>query len=145
MFEILEFFLYSVVDNNRVFIASSIALNIILAIVLHSVISSNEPPSTEIIFFERSEENKIQLDRDQIVRIATFNIRTFGVTKMGKPEVVSELVQIFDRYDMVTVQEIKDINQEVPYRFLDELKNESSEDWEMVLSERSGQQEDDIG
>ena len=64
---------------------------------------------------------------------------------MGKPEVVSELVEIFDRYDLVTVQEIKDINQEVPYRFLDELKNGSSEDWEMLLSERSGQQEDDIG
>ncbi|MBA46037.1 MAG: hypothetical protein CMB31_05565 [Euryarchaeota archaeon] len=133
------------VDINRAFIASSIVLNILLAIVLYTVISSEEPSNPEIIFFERSEENKIEFDRDEVVRVATFNIRTFGVTKMGKPEVVSELVQIFDRYDMVTVQEIKDINQEVPYRFLDELKNESSEDWEMLLSERSGQQEDDIG
>ncbi len=133
------------VDINRVFIASSIVLNILLAVVLYTVISTEEPSNPEIIFFERSEENKIEFDRDEVVRVATFNIRTFGVTKMGKPEVVSELVQIFDRYDMVTVQEIKDINQEVPYRFLDELKNESSEDWEMLLSERSGQQEDDIG
>ena len=133
------------VDINRMFIASSIALNILLAVVLYSVVSSEESHSSEIIFFERSEENKIELDRDQVVRVATFNIRTFGVTKMGKPEVVSELVQIFDRYDIVSVQEIKDINQEVPYRFLDELKNGSSEEWEMLLSERSGQQEDDIG
>ena len=133
------------VDINRMFIASSIALNILLAVVLYSVVSSEESHSSEIIFFERSEENKIELDRDQVVRVATFNIRAFGVTKMGKPEVVSELVEIFDRYDLVSVQEIKDINQEVPYRFLDELKNGSSEDWEMLLSERSGQQEDDIG
>lgn len=133
------------VEINQVFIAASIALNIILAGVLSFVIFSEESTVPEIIFFERTEENKIELDSDDTVRLATFNIRTFGVTKMGKPEVVSELVEIFDRYDMVTVQEIKDINQEVPYRFLDELKNGSSEDWEMLLSERSGQQEDDIG
>jgi len=133
------------VEINQVFIAASIALNVILAGVLSFVIFSEESTVPEIIFFERTEENKIELDSDDTVRLATFNIRTFGVTKMGKPEVVSELVEIFDRYDMVTVQEIKDINQEVPYRFLDELKNGSSEDWEMLLSERSGQQEDDIG
>ena len=133
------------VEINQVFIAASIALNIILAGVLSFVIFSEESTVPEIIFFERTEENKIELDSDDTVRLATFNIRTFGVTKMGKPEVVSELVEIFDRYDMVTVQEIKDINQGVPYRFLDELKNGSSEDWEMLLSERSGQQEDDIG
>ena len=133
------------VEINQVFIAASIALNVILAGVLSFVIFSEESTVPEIIFFERTEENKIELDSDDTVRLATFNIRTFGVTKMGKPEVVSELVEIFDRYDAVTVQEIKDINQEVPYRFLDELKNGSSEDWEMLLSERSGQQEDDIG
>ena len=53
------------------FIASSIALNILLAVVLYSVVSSEESPSSEIIFFERSEENKIELDRDQVVRVAT--------------------------------------------------------------------------
>ena len=133
------------VQINQVVITISIVLNIILASVLYSLIINEESTVPEIIFFERTEENKIELDRDDTVRLATFNIRTFGVTKMGKPEVVSELVEIFDRYDLVTVQEIKDINQEVPYRFLDELKNGSSEDWEMLLSERSGQQEDDIG
>ena len=133
------------VQINQVVITISIVLNIILASVLYSLIINEESTIPEIIFFERTEENKIELDSDDTVRLATFNIRTFGVTKMGKPEVVSELVEIFDRYDAVTVQEIKDINQEVPYRFLDELKNGSSEDWEMLLSERSGQQEDDIG
>ena len=133
------------VQINQVVITISIVLNIILASVLYSLIINEESTIPEIIFFERTEENKIELDRDDTVRLATFNIRTFGVTKMGKPEVVSELVEIFDRYDLVTVQEIKDINQEVPYRFLDELKNGSSENWEMLLSERSGQQEDDIG
>tara|TARA_B100000902_G_scaffold28834_1_gene34648 strand:+ start:14072 stop:15013 length:942 start_codon:yes stop_codon:yes gene_type:complete len=133
------------VQTNQVIMASSLALNIILAGFLFSIVLSEDSSNTEIVFFERSEENKMEFDRDETVRIATFNIRTFGVTKMSKEEVVTELVEIFDRYDMVTVQEIKDINQEVPYRFLDELRNGSSENWEMLLSERSGQQEDDLG
>ena len=133
------------VQVNHAIIALSIALNIVLAGALYSIISSEESPDPEILFFERSDENLAEFDREDTIRLATFNIRTFGVTKMGKAEVVTELVEIFDRYDMVTVQEIKDINQEVPYRFLDELRNGSSDEWEMLLSERSGQQEDDIG
>ena len=133
------------VQVNQATLAISIVLNILLASALFSIISSEEAPEPEIVFFERLDDNLVEFDREDTVRLATFNIRTFGVTKMSKPEVVTELVEIFDRYDMVTVQEIKDINQEVPYRFLDELRNGSSDQWEMLLSERSGQQEDDIG
>ncbi|MBC88568.1 MAG: hypothetical protein CMB12_04745 [Euryarchaeota archaeon] len=133
------------VQVNHAIIALSIALNMILAGALYSIISGEESPDPEIVFFERLDESLVEFDREDTIRLATFNIRTFGVTKMGKAEVVTELVEIFDRYDMVAVQEIKDINQEVPYRFLDELRNGSSDEWEMLLSERSGQQEDDIG
>ena len=53
--------------------------------------------------------------------MASFNIKVFGDTKMSNQTVVSELVDIFQRYDMIAVQEIKDIDEEVPYLFLDEL------------------------
>ena len=133
------------VQVNQTMLAISIVVNILLASALFSMISNEETLEPEIVFYERLDDNLVEFDREDTVRLATFNIRTFGVTKMGKPEVVTELVEIFDRYDMVSVQEIKDINQEVPYRFLDELRNGSSTDWEILLSERSGQQEDDIG
>ena len=84
-----------------------------------------------------------ELTRDEVARIATFNIKVFGETKMGKPEVVSVLVDTVLRYDLVAVQEIKDIDQTVPYDFLDAINNRSSSSWAMLLSERSGQQEDD--
>ena len=45
--------------------------------------------------------------REDVARIATFNIKIFGETKMGKADVVSELVNITLRYDMLVVQEIK--------------------------------------
>ncbi len=84
-----------------------------------------------------------ELNRSEVARIATFNIKVFGETKMGKPEVISVLVDTVLQYDMVSVQEIKDIDQTVPYDFLDEINNRSNDTWDMLLSERSGQQDDD--
>ncbi|KAH3861844.1 hypothetical protein DPMN_024795 [Dreissena polymorpha] len=47
------------------------------------------------------------------LRIGAFNIQVFGRSKMGKPEVVSVLVDILSRYDIVLVQEIRDNSGEV--------------------------------
>lgn len=40
--------------------------------------------------------------------LAAFNIQTFGVTKMSKPEVVADIVTILHTFDFVAVQEIRD-------------------------------------
>lgn len=92
-----------------------------------------------------------KLDRSEVARVATFNIKVFGDTKMSNATVVAELVELFQDYDMVAVQEIKDIDEEVPYLFLNELNGISGQEnltnqsleWKMVLSERSGLQDDD--
>lgn len=92
-----------------------------------------------------------KLDRSEVARVATFNIKVFGDTKMSNATVVAELVNLFQDYDMVAVQEIKDIDEEVPYLFLNELNGVAGQEnltnqtmeWKMVLSERSGMQDDD--
>ena len=119
---------------------------------IHYVIVDNR------IILENNETIE-EIDHSEAAKVATFNIQVFGDTKMGKEEVVTELVEIFQRYDMVAVQEIKDIDQEVPYQFLDALneyllnQRENSTDnnnttevekWMMVLSNRTGIQDDDI-
>ena len=134
----------------------------LIAIVILSIISINllseEDDEAEIVYV--LVDNRIivdenftveELDRTEVARVATFNIKVFGDTKMGNQTVVDELVDVFQRYDMVAVQEIKDIDEEVPYLFLDELnklpghENSSNHtnEWNMVLSQRSGMQEDD--
>ena len=134
----------------------------IIAIVVLSVITINllnqKDDDAEIVYV--MVDNRItvdenytveELDRSEVARIATFNIKVFGDTKMSNQTVVNELVDIFQRYDMVAVQEIKDIDEEVPYLFLDELNQITNQEnssnlsleWEMVLSARSGIQEDD--
>lgn len=134
----------------------------LIAIVVLSVITINllseKDDDAEIVYV--MVDNRItvdenytveELDRSEVARIATFNIKVFGDTKMSNQTVVNELVDIFQRYDMVAVQEIKDIDEEVPYLFLDELNQINNQEnssnlsleWDMVLSVRSGMQEDD--
>ena len=133
----------------------------ILAIITIDLL--NERAEDEVLMYvikdertiiEPNEEDEV-LDRSEVARIASFNIRVFGDTKMANTAVVDELVEIFHRYDMVAVQEIKDIDEEVPYQFLDALNSYNGSDphdlaeregqlkWMMVLSNRTGEQADD--
>ncbi|AFU97810.1 endonuclease/exonuclease/phosphatase family protein [Simiduia agarivorans] len=79
-----------------------------------------------------------------ILKIASFNIQIFGMTKAGKPAVMAELADIVRQYDVVAVQEIKDASQQVPTLFLNTI-NADGTHYAFLLSERGGQQPDDQG
>ena len=78
----------------------------------------------------------------QSIRIASFNIEVFGKTKAGNADVMCVLVDIVRKYDIVAVQEIKDINGKVPGLFLDDI-NESGDSYDVLVSERTGREKDD--
>jgi endonuclease/exonuclease/phosphatase family metal-dependent hydrolase len=135
---------------------SLIAIVILSAVVIDLLGEPDQDPEiiyvmvdNRIIIDENYETE--ELNRSDVVRVASFNIKVFGDTKMSNSTVVDELVDLFQAYDLVAVQEIKDIDEEVPYLFLDELNNVTEQEdivnqtleWSMVLSERSGVQEDD--
>ena len=139
--------------ENRL-IALSLVTIIVLTTVVVDLFNEETDTTTEYVYIEKvvDERNQLEnvsenetepLNRSQVARVATFNIKVFGKTKISKPEIVEELVTIFERYDLVAVQEIKDIDEEVPYQFLDELNNNSSIEWKLVLSPRTGLQVDD--
>ena len=86
------------------------------------------------------EASKPKTNQDTIA-IAAFNIQVFGNTKIGKPEVVAELAEIVRKYDIVAVQEIKNIEQTVPYAFLEAINQ--SGNYALVLGQRGGLQPDD--
>lgn len=75
---------------------------------------------------------------DDTIRLATFNIQTFGRTKRDKPEVMAVLVDVVRRYDLVAVQEIKDVRGETPGAFLHALNEAEEARYDMVVSPRSG-------
>ncbi|MBT60969.1 MAG: hypothetical protein CMA63_05395 [Euryarchaeota archaeon] len=131
-----------------ILILAPIALQSLLtgdsADVVYVLVEEDTPPPIIIIVNDSSNDaREEELNRSEVARIATFNIKIFGETKMGKADVVDVLVDTVLRYDLVAVQEIKDIDQTVPYDFLDAINVKSNGTWSMVLSPRSGLQEDD--
>lgn len=130
---------------------SLVAILILAPMTIHLMVHQEE--NTVFVFVEpetepEDEEEVVgreipQLNRSEVARIATFNIKVFGKTKMGKPDVVTQLVDTVLQYDLVAIQEIKDIDETVPYDFLAELNNASGNFWNMSLSVRSGTQADD--
>ena len=130
---------------------SLVAILILAPMTIHLMVHQED--NTVFVFVEpepRTEDDEEvlgreipQLNRTEVARIATFNIKVFGKTKMGKPDIVSKLVDTVLKYDLVAIQEIKDIDEIVPYDFLTELNNASGNFWNMSLSVRSGNQADD--
>ncbi|MBT7807515.1 hypothetical protein HN766_18590, partial [Candidatus Poribacteria bacterium] len=72
------------------------------------------------------------------VTIATFNIQVFGKSKRSKPEVMEVLADIADEFDILAVQEIRDISGETPGVYLDAMNAQGDEAHEMVVSPRLG-------
>ena len=76
------------------------------------------------------------------IKIATFNIRTFGRSKLKKPAVMAELANIIKQYDLVAIQEIKDISGSTAPKFLEVINVDGSE-YDFIISERTGRNVDD--
>jgi endonuclease/exonuclease/phosphatase family metal-dependent hydrolase len=81
-----------------------------------------------------------------LIAIATWNIQTLGRSKLGKPRVVATILDVLRRYDVVAVQEIKDVSGETPRRLL-ELLNAARRDadpaFAAITSPRTGLAPDD--
>ena len=109
--------------------------------------STNDKVSQQNTVLEPGEQN-LPIDdtiQEANLIVASFNIQNFGKTKMReRPLVVDTLVSIFLKYDVIAVQEISHKNGDTPQRFLDSLNKYSDDPFEMLISERSGTQANDI-
>ncbi|XP_033745367.1 deoxyribonuclease-1-like 2 [Pecten maximus] len=71
-----------------------------------------------------------------ILDVSAFNIKTFGKSKMSNPEVAEIIKNIVLEYDLILIQEIRDISGE-SFELLLEMLN-SVEQYGMAISERLG-------
>jgi exonuclease III len=55
------------------------------------------------------------------IKIGSWNIQSFGKTKMSRPEVVEYIVKVLSNYDIALIQELKDNSE---YDIMRELLNE---------------------
>jgi deoxyribonuclease-1-like protein len=74
------------------------------------------------------------LERDSVI-IGSFNIQTFGRTKMSRPEVVEVLVDIARRFDILAIQELRDSQEGTINEFL-RLINSNGSRYLPAVSER---------
>ncbi|XP_048645205.1 deoxyribonuclease-1 isoform X1 [Marmota marmota marmota] len=72
------------------------------------------------------------------LRIAAFNIRSFGETKMSNATLSSYIVQILSRYDIALVQEVRDTYLTAVGKLLDELNRDAPDNYHYVVSEPLG-------
>ncbi|XP_076033466.1 deoxyribonuclease-1-like [Oratosquilla oratoria] len=72
------------------------------------------------------------------IKIAAWNLQRFGITKMSKVDVVNVIVKVMKRYDIIIIQEVVDSKEKAVYDLLEKLNNETSESYNLTLSERLG-------
>jgi deoxyribonuclease-1-like protein len=65
-----------------------------------------------------SGENSSLAPSPQTIKIMSFNIQTFGVTKMSRPEAVTILVDLVSQADIIAVQEVRSVRIDPVERFM---------------------------
>ena len=77
-----------------------------------------------------------QLTQPAII-VGSFNIQSFGRTKVSKPEVMNILVDIARRFDILAIQELRDIDQRVIPEFLTMI-NRNGHNYQASVGPRQG-------
>lgn len=72
------------------------------------------------------------------LKVGSFNVQVFGVSKMSDPAVVHTLVKIFSRYDLILMQEIRDANGTSIIQFMQDLNDANSNQYSYIISSRLG-------
>ncbi|XP_012587129.1 PREDICTED: deoxyribonuclease-1 [Condylura cristata] len=72
------------------------------------------------------------------LKIAAFNIRTFGETKISNATLCSYILQILSRYDITVIQEVRDKHLMAVGKLLDGLNQDAPDAFHYVVSEPLG-------
>lgn len=72
------------------------------------------------------------------LKVASFNIQIFGLSKMSKPAVVDVLIKTVSRYDLVLIQEIRDSGGSAIVDFMNQLNSYSGNQYNYIIGSRLG-------
>ncbi len=73
----------------------------------------------------------------ETITVASFNIQVFGVSKLGKPDVMDVLARVVRKFDVVAIQEIRSKDTTVLPKFVD-LINADGSHYDYVIGPRLG-------
>uniref|UniRef100_F7F2T5 Deoxyribonuclease n=2 Tax=Ornithorhynchus anatinus TaxID=9258 RepID=F7F2T5_ORNAN len=72
------------------------------------------------------------------LKIASFNIRTFGEKKITNVTIADVIVKILNRYDIALIQEVRDSRLTAVGKLMDKLNRDSPDTYRFVVSEPLG-------
>ncbi|XP_069792350.1 deoxyribonuclease-1-like [Narcine bancroftii] len=72
------------------------------------------------------------------MKIAAFNIQRLGTNKISQPTIVSRIVKILLRYDIILIMEVFDKTGDVSSQLLDELNKQAASHYSSTLSNPLG-------
>ena len=73
----------------------------------------------------------------ETIRVASFNIQVFGMSKLGKPDVMDVLAKVVRRFDVVAIQEIRSKDTTLLPKFVQMINADGSQ-YEYVIGPRLG-------
>jgi len=71
------------------------------------------------------------------IRVASFNIQVFGMSKLGKPDVMDVLAKVVRRFDVVAIQEIRSKDTALLPKFV-QMINADGAQYDYVIGPRLG-------
>ena len=80
-------------------------------------------------------------DRTRELRVAAFNVQGFGLSKVSHLTTLVTLTQVLSRFDLVVLQEVRDISETAITILLQELNTMSANSYAFHLSDRLGRAE----
>ncbi|XP_075690307.1 deoxyribonuclease-1-like isoform X2 [Rhinoderma darwinii] len=72
------------------------------------------------------------------LKIASFNIERFGISKVDNPVVLSRLIQILSRYELIGVQEVMSKDDTAIIRLVQELNAATGLNYNVLISDHLG-------
>jgi len=75
--------------------------------------------------------------QDQSITIASWNLKNIGQSKFNDPTRINVIIDVLKKYDMIAIQEVKDISLQLPQLLVDKI-NEDGSNYNVVASKRVG-------
>ena len=79
-----------------------------------------------------------QIAETKTAKIAAFNIQIFGKTKSDKTDVMTALTKIVREFDIVLIQEIRDVSEETIPNFIEKINQIEGATYSFIQSPRLG-------
>lgn len=75
--------------------------------------------------------------QEQSITIASWNLKNIGKTKFNDPARIDIIINILKNYDIIAIQEVKDITLQLPQQLIDKMNMDGS-NYKVVASDRVG-------